>query len=68
MGGMILDACEKAAIAAGFTRLEMGATLSGVPFYRAKGYVAIENQVAPLTNGEELPIVKMAKEIKGLQI
>src|ERR1700689_734264 len=38
IGGMILEACESAARDAGFTRLEMGATLSGVAFYRAKGY------------------------------
>jgi GNAT superfamily N-acetyltransferase len=68
IGSLILDACESAAIAAGFTRLEMGATLSGVPFYRAKGYVEIEKQSAPLGNGEVLPIVKMAKEMKRLQI
>jgi len=64
IGGMILDACEKAAIEAGFIRLEMGATLSGIPFYRAKGYAAIENQEAPLGNGEKLPIVRMAKEVR----
>ena len=64
IGGMILEACEKAAIAAGFTRLEMGATLSGVAFYRAKGYLAVENQSAPLGSGEELPIVRMAKEVR----
>jgi GNAT superfamily N-acetyltransferase len=63
IGGMILEACESAAVAAGFTRLEMGATLSGVPFYRAKGYVEIENQSAPLGNGETLPIVRMAKQM-----
>ncbi len=63
IGTMILEACEKAAIAAGFTRLEMGATLSGVPFYRAMGYAEVEKQWAPLGNGESLPIVKMAKEI-----
>jgi GNAT superfamily N-acetyltransferase len=63
IGGMVLHACESAAAAAGFTRLEMGATLSGVPFYRAKGYVEVENQSAPLSNGETLPIVKMAKEM-----
>jgi GNAT superfamily N-acetyltransferase len=68
IGGMILDACENAAVAAGFTRLEMGATLSGVAFYRAKGYAEIENQVAPLGNGDGLPIVRMAKDIKRLQI
>lgn len=64
IGTLILDACENAAIAAGFTRLEMGATLSGVPFYRAKGYVELENQSVPLSNGESLPIVRMAKEVR----
>jgi GNAT superfamily N-acetyltransferase len=64
IGSMMLDACESAAIQAGFSRLEMGATLSGVAFYRAKGYQAIGNQEAPLGNGDVLPIVKMAKEIK----
>jgi GNAT superfamily N-acetyltransferase len=64
IGGMILDACEKAALDAGFTRLEMGATLSGVPFYRSKGYEEIEKQEARLGNGEVLPIVRMGREIK----
>jgi GNAT superfamily N-acetyltransferase len=64
IGTMILEACEKAAVDAGFTRLEMGATLSGVAFYRAKGYTEIENQQVPLANGETLPIVKMARQVK----
>jgi GNAT superfamily N-acetyltransferase len=64
IGTLILAACENAARAAGFTRLEMGATLSGVAFYRAKGYSALENLQVPLSNGEMLPIVRMAKEIK----
>jgi GNAT superfamily N-acetyltransferase len=63
IGGAILEACENAARAAGFTRLEMGATLSGVAFYRAKGYAAVENQQAALGNGEVLPIVRMAKSV-----
>ena len=63
IGSMILEACEHAAQEAGFTRLEMGATLSGVAFYRVKGYAAVENQVVPLGNGDVLPIVKMAKRI-----
>lgn len=63
IGTLILEACETAAIAAGFTRLEMGATLSGVPFYRAKGYTEIENQIVPLGNGEDLPIVRMTKQL-----
>ena len=66
IGGLILETCEKAAIAGGFTRLEMGATLSGVAFYRAKGYVAVENQAVALGNGETLPIVRMAKTVRNL--
>ena len=61
---LILEACENSARAAGFTRLEMGSTLTGVPFYRAHGYAPLENLQVPLTNGETLPIVRMAKEIK----
>ena len=63
IGGLILQACESAAQEAGFTRLEMGATLSGVAFYQAKGYAAIENQQVALANGESLAIVRMAKEL-----
>ncbi len=63
IGTMILQACENAAVAAGFNRLEMGATLSGIPFYRTKGYVELENQAVPLGNGESLPIVRMAKNV-----
>jgi GNAT superfamily N-acetyltransferase len=65
LGTLILEACENAAFLAGFTRLEMGATLSGVPFYRARGYAEIEDQGVPLGNGHTLPIVKMAKTIMG---
>ncbi len=65
IGSLILEACEKAAETAGFTRLEMGATLSGVPFYRAKGYSEIENQSVSLGNRETLAIVRMAKTVKA---
>jgi GNAT superfamily N-acetyltransferase len=68
IGSLILKACENAAVEAGFTRLEMGATLSGVAFYRAKGYAEVQSQTVALGNGEALPIVKMAKEIRKLQI
>ena len=62
IGSLILEACESAAREVGFTRLEMGATLSGVAFYRAKGYAEIDRQKAPLSNGEALEIVRMAKQ------
>lgn len=63
VGTLILEACESAAKAAGFTRLEMGATLTGVPFYRVKGYIELEHLTVPLANGESLAIVRMAKEV-----
>jgi GNAT superfamily N-acetyltransferase len=63
IGTMILKTCENAAVAAGFTRLEMGATLTGVPLYRARGYVALENLEVRLANGETLPIVRMEKRV-----
>lgn len=63
IGGMILDACESAAKATGFHRLEMGATLTGFPFYKAKGYAELEQTAAPLGTGLSLPIVRMAKNV-----
>jgi GNAT superfamily N-acetyltransferase len=63
IGSIILDACEQAATAAGFKRLEMGATLTGVPFYRARGYAELERMTVPLANGESLAIVRMARDV-----
>lgn len=63
IGTLLLDACEQAAMAEGFLRFEMGATLSGVPLYRARGYVSLENLGVPLANGESLPIVRMEKRL-----
>jgi GNAT superfamily N-acetyltransferase len=63
IGSMILEACETAALAAGFTRFEMGATLTGIPLYQARGYVCLENLDVLLANGTKLPIVRMAKTI-----
>jgi GNAT superfamily N-acetyltransferase len=63
IGSMILEACEAAARSAGFTRLEMGATLSGVPFYKAKGYESLENLNVPLGAGESMTVVRMAKRV-----
>jgi GNAT superfamily N-acetyltransferase len=66
IGSMILEACEREASAAGFTRFEMGATLTGVPLYRARGYVALEHLDVPLKNGESLAVIRMEKRM-GLE-
>jgi GNAT superfamily N-acetyltransferase len=65
IGTKILEACEGAARAAGFTRFEMGATLTGVPLYLARGYQEVERIEVPLQNGEKLPVVRMAKNVAG---
>ena len=61
IGTLVLDACEAAAQAAGFTRFEMGATLTGVKLFQTRGYVAVERIEIPLENGITLPIVHMSK-------
>ena len=64
IGTLILNACEEAACDAGFRRFEMGATLTGVPMYAARGYTEVERILVPLKNGESLPVVRMAKDIR----
>lgn len=63
IGSLILEACESDAKSAGFTRLEMGATLTGVPFYRLRGYEALEDLEVPMAEGLSLRIVRMGKVI-----
>ncbi|MBV8631246.1 MAG: GNAT family N-acetyltransferase [Silvibacterium sp.] len=61
IGSKILDLCENAARAAGFTRFEMGATLTGVPLYARHGYIEIERFGLPLPSGDSLTVVRMLK-------
>jgi GNAT superfamily N-acetyltransferase len=61
IGRSILFACEDAARAAGFTRLELVATLAGEPLYAKFGYSVIERYEAPLVDGLTLPVVRMGK-------
>jgi N-acetylglutamate synthase-like GNAT family acetyltransferase len=61
IGRSILLACEAAARAAGFTRIELVATLAGEPLYAAFGYSVIERFEIPLSGGLKLPAVSMVK-------
>ncbi len=61
VGSMILEACEEAARSAGFTRYEMGATLTGAKLFGVKGYAAVKRISIPLVNGETLPVIHMEK-------
>ena len=63
LGRMMIDLCETAAKNYGFTRMELGATLPGVPLYQAMGYRAMERIDLPLPDGEIMGIVKMEKKL-----
>jgi GNAT superfamily N-acetyltransferase len=61
IGSLLLKEAEEAAKAAGFRRLEMGATLTGVPVYLRRGYRVTEAMKVPLEEGVTLPVVRMEK-------
>ncbi len=63
VGRMVLDACEAAARAEGFTRAEMAATMGGVPLYRACGYHDIEPFEAETSSGYRVPLIRMGKAL-----
>jgi GNAT superfamily N-acetyltransferase len=63
VGSLLLAACERAAQAAGFTRLEMGATITGVRLYERHGYREVRRESLALPEGESLPIVIMTKSM-----
>lgn len=63
VGAAILAACESAARDAGFTRVELMATLAGEPLYRACGFREIERIVAEPEPGIVVPLVRMGKDL-----
>jgi len=63
LASRLLDACTTAARAAGFRALELAATLPGVPFYTALGFIAHERIDVPLPDGTHHPIVRMTRLI-----
>jgi GNAT superfamily N-acetyltransferase len=63
LGSLILAHCEAAAQAAGFTRFEMGSTLTGVPLYTLKGYIERSRSSLDLPKGPALTIVHMNKSV-----
>ena len=63
LGTQLLRACEEAARAAGFLRMEMTSTLAGVPFYLRHGYAECEPKELPLGSGLTLPVVRMERAL-----
>ena len=62
VGRLILDLCEAAAKAEGFSRLELMGTLSGRPLYESYGFQPIED-ILDDRGGEPVPLTRMGKAI-----
>jgi GNAT superfamily N-acetyltransferase len=63
LGRQILDACADAAQAEGFTRLALGATLAGLPLYRAFGFEEVERSEVPLPDGVAVTVITMERTV-----
>jgi GNAT superfamily N-acetyltransferase len=67
VGRLILELCEGAAGAEGFTRVELMATMSGVPLYRACGYEPHE-RVEDDRGGAPVPLLRMTKSLASVTL
>lgn len=63
IGKRIMAICEDAARTAGFARVELMATLAGLPLYKACGYAEIEAVEATSREGVVVPLVRMGKAL-----
>ena len=64
IGRRIMVACEQAIRHAGFSTVDIVATLAGEPLYAAFGYAVVERCEIPMTGSLSLPVVRMSKRIK----
>jgi GNAT superfamily N-acetyltransferase len=63
VGRLVLQACEAAARAEGFSACEMAATLAGEPLYAACGYAPLERFSATTSSGYVVPLIRMGKAL-----
>ncbi len=59
----LLEECERAARAAGFRRLELMATLTGLPLYERHGFRVLEESVVELPDGVRFPLARMTRDL-----
>ena len=62
IGRLIISLCEEAAKAEGFTKMELVATLSGEPLYRACGFERYE-EIVDDRGGAGVPLLRMRKSL-----
>ena len=65
IGRRLVDACAAEAGAAGFTRLELMATLPGVPLYTACGFTRVRDVIDVLPDGTPIEFVLMQRSVRG---
>ena len=63
IGRQIMELCEREAKKNGFSSMELGATLPGIPLYRTMGFSETDSLAEPLPDGEKLELVRMRKSI-----
>lgn len=63
IGELIFQACEQAAFEAGYSKIELMATLPGVPFYRRMGCLEGGEENVQLPDGSLLPCLRMYKNL-----
>ncbi len=64
IGRIVLQQCESAAAAAGFTGVELMSTMSGQPLYTACGYHPLERGDTEV-DGVVVPLMRMVKPLPG---
>jgi GNAT superfamily N-acetyltransferase len=63
LGRAILESCERAASAEGFTMLSLMATLPGEPLYRAYGFRELERTLLTMPDGVTIEGVVMERPV-----
>ena len=66
LGAQLLQTCAEAAVAGGFTRLELMSTLPGVPFYAKLGFAEIQRSTDTLPDGTSVDFALMRRDAMPL--
>jgi GNAT superfamily N-acetyltransferase len=63
LGRMLMEHCQREAMAQGYLTLELAATMPGVPLYLASGFAVVEPFDIALPGGVSVPLARMRKRI-----
>jgi len=63
IGSLILKTSEQAAKKYGFKKGALGATQSGLAFYKAKSWIVVKEEIATLPDGIKIEVTQMEKEL-----